>query len=57
MMLIIFATIFIISPPSVGEHGFSGVDLFTWVSHVFCCQDINNKEKSLQFGEWFWESV
>ncbi|TIB85892.1 MFS general substrate transporter [Wallemia mellicola] len=32
MMIIIIATIFIISPPSVGEHGFSGVDLFTWLT-------------------------
>lgn len=31
-MIIIVATIFIISPPSVGEHGFSGVDLFTWLT-------------------------
>ncbi|TIA98274.1 hypothetical protein E3P88_00916 [Wallemia ichthyophaga] len=32
MMIVIVSTIFLISPPSVGEHGFSGVDLFTWIT-------------------------
>ncbi|TIA86947.1 hypothetical protein E3P99_03500 [Wallemia hederae] len=32
MMVIIVATILAISPPSVGEHGFTGVDLFTWLT-------------------------